>query len=196
MITINPAITEKLIQSKIPINLGTLCLLGIYHGVPLEELHLDPELIVQLNLTKIVERDYQNREETPKLIWNIPLYADQEIQLDDNWAWIDDWRKLFGTIRPDAIGNKKDCYLKMKRFFANNPHIRKEDILAATKMYLLTFRGKDAAYLQRADYFISKIIKAEGGTQHNSRLEMYLELLKNSAAESAPQVSRQLGQLL
>jgi hypothetical protein len=63
----------------------------------------------------------------------------------------------------------------MKAFFAEHPEIRKDEVIAATKEYLRNFPSQqNPKYMQRADYFISKLEKGVP----TSRLEMYLEVLK------------------
>lgn len=178
---INPEIPKILKQFNINEGEGILCLLSLYHN--LNESIIPPLVIKQVNLTKIVERDYDN---LGKLIWNISLYEGEIIPEDKEWEWIEGFRDEFGKLRKDAIGNKKNCYDKMKKFFSKHPEVRVEDIKQAVQMYLVSFqRGRqDIQYLQKADYFISKIVKAEGGTEYGSRLEMYLEIIKKQRAES------------
>lgn len=194
---INPEIRKTLLQYNINEGDGTLYLLAVYHQLP--DLHLVhiPEMVKkQINLTKIVERDYEN-EGKGKLIWNIPLYSTEIIS--DQWDWIEEWRGFFGKLRPDAIGSKRNCETKMKKFFANNPEIRKDDIYRATDLYLNPFRSgrqNPTPYLQKADYFISKIIKAEGGVEYGSRLEMYLEIVLKNRSEGTPDANRQLNQIV
>jgi hypothetical protein len=187
---INPEIKKILQQYNITEGSGTLYLLSLYHELP--DGLFSEMLKKQINLSKIVERDYT----TPgKLIWNTPLYTSEVVS--DQWDWIQGWRDLFGKLRNDAIGSKKGCIVKMKKFFAEHPEIRVSDINKATMLYLTPFYNKrqDPKYLQQADYFISKIIKAEGGTQYGSRLEMYLEVLSKEQ-EKTPLVEKQMGQIV
>lgn len=180
MSNINPKITEILNQHHIDPNLGKLHLLCLYHNIDDRSISSE-EIMKRVNLTKIVERDYEQRE---NLIWNIPLYEDQP-KSEGEWEWVLSWRVLFGELRPDAIGNRKNCLIKMKKYFAEHPSIRQADVAAATNLYLDKFRNNrtQVKYLQMADYFISKVVKAEGGTEYASRLDMYLEILKKNEAE-------------
>lgn len=180
MKVLNPEISKILQQYNISLSDGTIILLTIYHKLDIISLKSGNtywELIEkQVNLTKIVERNYEIAGE---VIWNVPLYL-EDLPTPNEWDWILDWREMFGRIRGDAIGSRKNCFTKMKKFFSEHPEVRKEDVIKATHMYLNDFViGKQSPkYLQMADYFISKIIKAEGGTQYGSRLEMYLEIIK------------------
>lgn len=187
---INPVIKQTLGLYNVNEAEGILCLLSLYHN--LNE-HIVPEMIhKQINLTKIVERDYNK---PGSIIWNIPLYENEVVITE--WDWIEAWRLLFGKLRNDAIGNKKSCDMKMRKYFAEHPSVRMQDVIKATMLYLTPYynKKKDVAYLQRADYFISKIIKAEGGTEYNSRLDMYLEILKQQEGTPVEQ-SKQLNQVV
>lgn len=187
---INPVIKQTLGLYNVNEAEGILCLLSLYHN--LNE-HIVPEMIhKQINLTKIVERDYNK---PGSIIWNIPLYENEVVITE--WDWIEAWRLLFGKLRNDAIGNKKSCDTKMRKYFAEHPSVRMQDVIKATMLYLTPYynKKKDVAYLQRADYFISKIIKAEGGTEYNSRLDMYLEILKQQEGTPVEQ-SKQLNQVV
>lgn len=179
-ININSEIPKILKQFNINEGDGILCLLSLYHK--LNDSIIPPLISKQINLTKIVERDYEN---PGRLIWNISLYENEIIPEDKEWEWIEKYREEFGKLRSDAIGNKKNCYTKMKKYFSEHPEVRVENIKQAVQMYLIPFqRGRsDLQMLQRADYFISKIVKAEGGTEYNSRLDMYLEIIKKQRTE-------------
>lgn len=181
---INPEVSKILKQFNINEGEGILCLLSLYHN--LNENIIPPMVTKQINLTKIVERDYDN---IGQLIWNISLYEGEIIPVDKEWEWIEGYRNEFGKLRADAIGNKKNCMDKMKKYFSIHPEVRVEDVKQAVQMYLLPFqRGKsDLKMLQRADYFISKIVKAEGGTEYNSRLDMYLEIINKQRATNQTQ---------
>lgn len=182
---INPKIKTILRQHNINEDHGLVYLLALYHNLNIVS---PEETTKQINLTKIVERNYESNGE---ITWKIPLYEGEDID-EQAWNWvITEFRPIFGELRADAIGNKKDCVVKMKKFFAAHPDIRKDDVIRIAQRYVRDFRSKmknptDAQYFQRADYFISKIVKAEGGTQHGSRLEMYWEMLKaHKAGENA-----------
>lgn len=177
---INPEIPKILKQFNINEGEGILCLLSIYHN--LNESIIPPMVSKQVSLSKIVERDIDNHG---KVIWNIALYENEIIPQEKEWEWIEAYRQEFGKLRADAIGNQKNCYDKMKKFFSTHPEVRVEDIKKAVQMYLLPFqRGRsDLHVLQRADYFISKIVKVAGETDRNSRLEMYLEIIKKQQVE-------------
>lgn len=75
-------------------------------------------------------------------------------------GWFDGWYEMWPRkvksggylIRSD----KNSCMLKMIKFRKSNPTYTPEIILKATENYLTTFRRKEYAYVQKADYFIYK----------------------------------------
>jgi hypothetical protein len=142
-----------------------------------------PELVKkQANTTGILQRDYTKGT----VIWTVPLFDSESsiplISEDKKWEWVHtEYRKLFMDIKGIAGGDKKGCVTKMKKFFAENPETRKEQILIAAKMYTIDFANgtNNPKFMQRADYFISKVVKTEGGNSSQSRLSQYLELIDN-----------------
>ena len=166
---LNKEIKEVLKTYNIDIDSGILCLLGIYHGLDVERI-VSQEIIQQINLTKIVEKDYS----TETLTWNIPIYAGQETAFD----WVTDWMKPFGLMNPERRGVAKDCISRMKRFFMANPQYRKEDVYAARDAYLATV--KDSQYLKSSHKFIY-----DGqGSFRSSMLEQYCEQIKGAESNS------------
>lgn len=143
---------------------GILYLLSIFFHLKINEEKFE-ETIKKVNFAKIVERDY----ETKTVIWNTPLFEGTNVE--NNWDWVISWRNLFKDIRPDRAGTLNLCLTRMKQFFAKNPHVRREDVLKATQLYLETVT--DSAYLTSAHYFIKK----DKGTNEQSKLEEFIEIV-------------------
>lgn len=159
---INNEVIKKLRQGAVHVDTALLYLLSIYHN-------LDTDLFKEgfrrrIHVLNIVERDFDNNS----IKWTIPLFEGQEIK----WEWVEDYRKLFRNKKLDKGGTLKGCISKMKKFFGENPEVRKQDVLDAAKMYLGQ-KNLNTQYIQRADYFI---IKGKGADR-TSRLEEYLEIL-------------------
>jgi hypothetical protein len=178
----NPKVHEKLrehnIEAGIEENEALLYLLSAYYNVPVQSTPTD--IVRKVNLTKIVERDYETPNSLPK--FNIDLF-DKDEQVNEAWEWVDkEYRALFAKVRMDAKGDKNGCVTKMMKFFALHPEIRKDDVLTATKLYIDPFLAnqQNVKYMQRADYFISKTVDGS----KLSRLEQYLEQLKTFKAEN------------
>lgn len=105
-------------------------------------------LIQKINATNILGIG-ASRE----LIWNIPLFV-ASVEIDSKWDWVKLWNKSFGDINPKRKGTDKDCIIRMKKFFAENPEVRKEDVINATQMYFSSLT--DRQYLISSHYFIYK----------------------------------------
>lgn len=96
--------------------------------------------------------------------WKIPLFENQDV----NFEWVKEYRQKFKDRNPARAGDLKACTIRMKDFFANNPHVRKEDVLKATDKYL---DDTDKSYIQTSHYFIFK----GKGVDRTSSLEGYVE---------------------
>ena len=105
-------------------------------------------LIQKINATNILGIG-ASRE----LIWNIPLFV-ASVETDGKWDWVKLWNKSFGDINPKRRGTDKDCISRMKKFFTENPEVRKEDVVNATQMYFSSL--SDRQYLISSHYFIYK----------------------------------------
>ncbi len=155
-----------------------LYLLALYY-FDYEASYIPEKVKEETNRLGIINRDYKKGT----IHWVVPLFdSKNEINIkNDEWDWVDnEFRTLFSNIRSSGGGNKRSCYNKMRKYFSEHPEIRKQDVLDAATLYLSEFNnGKsDPQYMQRADYFISKTTNGIGGQTIESRLEMYLDMLK------------------
>jgi hypothetical protein len=150
------------------------------------------DIIRRVNLTKIVERGYtagEQAERQPASVWNIPLFTEGSSELEQNWAWIADYRKLFSDVRTSAKADLGGVLKKMKNYFAENPHVRAEDVMEAARNYVEEFKrgnGNNAAglkYFQQADHFIYRKASRYGEAQ--SRLTGYLETIYEERRRNA-----------
>jgi hypothetical protein len=140
---LNPEITKLLKEASVDLNEGTLYLLSMFHE--LDSDCISDKTIRIVNNIGIVERDYK----TNTLLWHVPLYEGQNV--DSVWDWVNQYRELFATKNKERAGSKKTCVLRMKLFFAENPHVRKEDVLEATTLYLRTVEPQ---FVKTAERFI------------------------------------------
>lgn len=112
--------------------------------------------------------------ETYEVVFNIELFENKNFNNSDSWSWIEnEYIPLFTRVRSDAGGTLTSSMNRMKKFFSENPDVRKEDILQAVQLYLKTIN--DPQYLQRADYFIKKGV----GVNATSRLEEFVKIVKS-----------------
>ncbi len=142
---INQEIIKLLQEHNVDCSFGILYLLGIYHQLDgIAEIIPEP-IIRAVNNLGIVERDYK----TNSFDWHIALYLGQST--DTVWEWVNEYRKLFASKNKEREGNKKSCVQRMKVFFQQNPHVRKQDVLEATRNYLRTVEPN---YVKTAERFI------------------------------------------
>ena len=160
---------------------------------------LKPEYIPELvkkrtNTLGIINRDFNKGT----VIWIVPLFdsTPQQITLiqeNTTWIWVNtEYRQMFIDINRYKGGDKASCIIKMKQFFSENPEIRKEDVLKATKLYLEGFQNgtENPKFLQQANYFIFKGKK--GGENYQSRLSQFLEAIKTEKIENTDKYMRGL----
>jgi hypothetical protein len=127
-------------------------------------------LIQKINATNIL--GIRNHRE---LVWNIPLFEKEED--DSKWAWVVEWNNSFGNINSKRKGSNKDCISRMKKFFSENPDVRKEEVLDATRMYFSSLSNKD--YLTSSHYFIFK----GSGKERISALGAWVETYRERVEE-------------
>lgn len=131
-------------------------------------------LIQKINATNILGIG-ASRE----LIWNIPLFI-SSVEDDSKWNWVEAWNQSFGDINPKRKGSDKDCIIRMKKFFAENPEVRKEDVIGATKLYFSSLNSRD--YLTSSHYFIVK-----GSIRNRDRvsaLEVWVQRYQQEMSEA------------
>lgn len=158
---INRELKDELHKYRIDYEEGMLILLGIYYGFMPS--YIPPLLIQKVYTTGIVIKNMDG-----SLTWKFPLFENHEI----NFAWVADFRMAFKKLNSDRAGSLNTCLIRMKKFFADNPHVRVEDVRNATNMYLRSV--KDPQYLLTSHKFIYD----GAGTTKNSHLEEWIEKYK------------------
>jgi len=170
IVTINSEILSVLREYKVNQDEAKLYLLGIYFNLNTE--YISEITRKQVNALGIVEREYKDNSSTPHTLrWLVPLFNEEK---DDAFGWIASYQDLFGKLNPERKGTKSACMSRMKKFFAEHPEVRKQDIKAAVEAYLKTVN--DPQYLKSAHKFIYE------GTGFNkvSMLEQYVASVKIS----------------
>jgi len=82
--------------------------------------------------------------------WHVPLFEGVETA----FGWVrDEYCALFRQACPDRPTYAAESLRRMKKFFAEHPDIRKDEVLGATEMYL---RSTEASYVRQPNYFITK----------------------------------------
>jgi|TARA_R110002020_G_scaffold148076_8_gene323925 hypothetical protein len=138
---INPDVIDLLKECNVGVESGLgylLCLANNFVPVYI------PERLKQMvHSTGIV---IYNKE---GITWRMPLFKEQATE----FGWLEEWRELFKPFGTHNK-NKKEVALKMKAFFSENPHIRVEEVMGATKMYV-AHQIKEG-YPRQPHYFITK----------------------------------------
>lgn len=136
-------------------------LICIYHNIyptylPLPEIESEA---VRIGLIKT---------ENQKASFLIPLYtADKNEELEEKWKWIiKEYIPLFKEV--DKSSSPKEVVPRMKKLFYENPDIRVDEIIGASKMYI---RNTNNKYIREARYFIYKGV----GTDKVSDLLTWIE---------------------
>ena len=153
--TINSKITEILSEVGINKNDGLSYLLSLYYE--LKPTYIPEELKIRMNMTGIYRQDETTKED---LQWLIPLFSEQQTACD----WVKtEYIELFKSVGKGT--HSREAITRMKKLFASNPDIRKEDILGATRMYI---NSTSPTYVRLPHYFIEK---GTGGDKTQDILE-------------------------
>jgi len=155
---INPQIKIALASTGIAEADGIAYLLSVYFDC--KPSYTPLVLVQRMHITNILGI------EGGRTIWNIPLF---EEGINEKWEWVKDWNIAFKNINSKRKATDKECITRMKMFFAENPDIRKEDVLGATRLYLSSLTSPE--YLISSHYFISKGV----GRDRTSALEAWVE---------------------
>lgn len=164
ILEINNEIKEILNTNKIPLHNGICYLMCLYYSI--EPDYIPENLKRKILALNIVTKDYSNNE----LIWRIPLFENTEV----GFEWVEEWMDMFRKVNPSRKGVKKDVLARMKKFFANNPSVRKEDVFKCTEIYLKTIR--DSIYCKMSHKFIYEI---DGTSMLYNYLQQYYEGIKD-----------------
>lgn len=134
---------RRIFNSKgISIHDGMAYLLCLYYGI--EPSYIPESLERKVLACGIVTKDYSS----DTVVWKIPLFNEQET----GFEWIGDWMDLFKKVNPERRGTKQFVLTRMKRFFVNNPSIRKDEVFSATEHYLKTV--DNPKYCKKSHKFI------------------------------------------
>lgn len=167
-IKINNEVLYKLEAANIDINEAKIYLLSIYFELRIQK-EFYKKTIEQVNSLDIIKVDDINKT----VEWLIPLFLNTKSE--DSWI-LDEYRKKFLDVVKDTqymskTGTPATVIKKMRDFMREYPYYGKDNILAATDLYLETFN--ELKYLKQADYFISK----GNGISKESTLLIFLEKL-------------------
>lgn len=163
ILKVNSEIKEKLKSKSIPINDGLAYLVCLYYNI--EPSYVPDILKKKILASGIVTQDYIS----DTIEWRVPLFEETET----GFEWISEWMDLFKKVNPDRRGIRADVLRRMKKFFANNPSIRKDDVFKATEMYLKGI--EDPRYCKKSHKFIYEI---DGSSMLLDYVESYEERIE------------------
>ena len=144
---INEQILDILKEFGIRKDDGICYLISLYHGY--KPTYIPDVLKQKINLTKIVVNDRTG------ITWNIPLYSGAETAFE----WVKtEYVPMFKERNSKKGGKVREATSRMKKLFAANPDIRKDEVIGATRMYLL---NTNPDYIRFPHYFIEKGVGAE-----------------------------------
>jgi hypothetical protein len=172
---INNEIIQKLKDFEISVDDGLAFLLCVYHK--LTPSVFSEKLTTKIYTTGILTVLKEEKSQAYSVVWNISLFSDNDNFGNFNWV-VTDYMSLFIEANPKKRGNQKSTVNNMKRFFSENPHIRKEEVIEATKMYI---HNTDSTYIREPQYFIRK----GAGSSAIKDLEDWIEKYKISLLEES-----------
>lgn len=164
VLTFNTEIKGLFSTHKIPPHDGLCFLLSLHYGIVPS--FIPKELERKILATNIVTKDYENNVYK----WNVSLFEETEI----GFEWITEWMDLFKQVNPERRGIKADVLRRMKKFFVNNPSVRKHEVFEATQNYLSTI--SNPIYCKKSHKFIYEM-------DNSSMLGDYVEQLEKRKEE-------------
>lgn len=165
----NSKIIEILKECKIHVPDGMTYLLSLYHS--LDCTYFPPEFKVKMNTTGI----YVLEKGTLK--WVTPLTETQLTAFE--WV-INEYIPLFERIGKPP--HTRECVSRFKKFFAENPEVRKDDVMEATLMYI---KNTEPKYVMFPHYFIQKGV----GSAKTQTILDWIEKVKISQQQQKNRVS-------
>lgn len=160
----NPRISEILATFNVPEKDGLAYLLSLYYECM--PTYIPLTIIQKVNISQII------RVENGNIAWLEPLFIGEK-EVSTKWKWVEaEYMPLFAECNSKRKGTKSSCISRMKKFFAENPEVRKEEVLEAVRMYIRNLNNPE--YLITSHYFIYK----DKGSDKTSPLEEWIESYK------------------
>jgi len=139
---INQELISILNEYNIRVDEAIPYLLSLYYGY--NPSYIPDDLKRKIHITKIVSIDIK----TNTLVWNIPIFNNQETE----FSWVKtEYIELFRPL--GKATNYRESLTRIKALFTKHPHIRKEDVINATRLYI---SNTDNKYVRLPHYFIEK----------------------------------------
>lgn len=105
----------------------------------------------------------------------------------DPWAWVKtEYCQLFKNKHPDKGGKVRESTARMKKMFAADPSIRKEDVIGTTQLYL---SSTDMRYIRFPHYFLKKGVGANAIYEFADWYEKFKEASEGNESEGRSSVT-------
>ncbi len=105
-------------------------------------------------LLEIEELHLEKEDEILKIVNKVFDFFTKTDKKDPAWNWVKtEYCEAFKRKNHERGGRIKEATLRMKKMFAENPHIRKEDVMGTVKMYL---NATDSRFVMFPHYFLKK----------------------------------------
>lgn len=143
---INKEIKQLLKEAGISINDGIPVLLSIYFNLKPD--YLPQDLVRKVLSAKIVTMNY--KDGTSEIEWVVPLFQGE---VKSTFDWIGEFMDLFSAVNTERRGIRSYVEKYMRKLFAENPDIRKDEVFSATKAYISEV--DNPMYLMKSHKFIS-----------------------------------------
>lgn len=163
----NSEIKSILDSSNISLHDGLSYLLCLHYGT--DPSYIPEGLARKVLACGIVTKDY----EQDILKWNYGLFEEQET----GFEWVSEWMDLFKTVNPQRRGVKGEVLRRMKKFFINNPAVRKDQVFTATRNYLNSL--SDSIYCKKSHKFIYEIDGSSMLLDYVEKIEEIKKVQKN-----------------
>ena len=178
---INPQIVAVLQEFNIPVADCVAYLLSIYFNC--RPSYTPPLLVQRMNVTNILGINALR-----EVAWHIPLFSEEELQ--DKWHWVIEWNAEFKRINSKRKAPDKDVITRMKAFFADNPDVRKEEVIEATALYFKSLSHSD--YLISSHYFISKGVGRDKTSALLGWVDKYREAISDTSSNNTDDITSRM----
>jgi hypothetical protein len=177
---INPQIVTILQEFNIPVADGVSYFLSVFFDC---RPSYTPSILIQrLMITNVLCISDQR-----EIMWNIPLF---ESESQDKCQWVLECNAEFKRINKLRKGPDKDVITRMKAFFADNPDVRKEEVIEATSLYFKSLSHSD--YLISSHYFISKGVGRDRTSALLGWIEKYREAISDTSANNVDDITTRM----
>lgn len=165
---INPKIYEILEDIKAYPDDHITYLLSLYFG--LSPVYIPSNVKANIGISGIVKFN------TDGIVWKIPLFQDNTVPDAWNWVKTEYCQKFRDIGHPPHL---RECETRLKKLFANNPDIRKEEVLGAVDLYL---SNTDRRFVRLPHYFIEKGIGGDKTQDILTWIDKYRESIERDTS--------------